>query len=299
MNKQEFLKLRNSQKREVAFVYNEENFNLMRDEFTSLHYFGLEANFIKKEEFNNWNKIFIVNEPYYNCEKSNNNVIFILNDINSILYKVNLKFIQYTSLIIKNTFSIELDNEFEDIIIPCYPIMKEECSLDSKLSNTIYFYGDDKPENMIDELLDLDNELSYNIKLYGDCFPDGKVTIEPSKLHKLSWNVNNNPNEKDFISTKILNELYNGCIPILLKENVPRYFNNYQFLIDLETLKNKEKLILRVKEIINFISSMNNEEFLKIADSIYKMVYYRSHWKKNFYILYQKIESLRDINSLV
>lgn len=297
---EDFIKRRNSQKREVAFVYNENNIQTMINEFSSLSYFGLDANFITKDEYNSYNNIFIVTEPYYNCEKSiNNSVIQIVEDINSEIYLTNLKLIQYPSIFLKSVFNNEIDNNYEQIIMPSYPEMKGECELDCEQSDIIFFYGKDKPNNMIDELLDLDQEIYYEIKLYGNDFPDGKVYKNPSKIHKLSWNVTDNPNEKGFITYKILKELYNGCLPILLKENAPDFFKNYPFLIDEHTLKDKTLLIKRVKEMIHFISNTEKSILLKIAESTYNMIYYRTHWKKQFYTIFQKIESLRAINKLV
>ena len=166
------------------------------------------------------------------------------------------------------------------------PRQKLEIEPLSSQDATIFFCGKDKPNNMINEMFSLDEKVHYNIQFYG-LTPN----FDPSKRHKLSWNVTTDKDLKGIIQYKIIREIENGCLPILLKENAPKYFFAYPFSISLKDLKDRYLLINKIKEMSTFISKMTKDEFKSLANSIYNSIYINSSWNLNYYLIAEKIRS--------
>jgi len=273
----------------IAVIYNELNKLKMQNEFSSLKFQRIEdLCLFHIDSFNPDKNDIIITDNFDHCIIfPNNKIIIIISEIKDHIY-ITEKIIlfQYESTYIKEKMESNWPEllTVDSIIINCIPNQKLEIKPLDTQDATIYFSGIDKPENMVDEMFELDTKVHYEIKFYKN-----DSIIEPSKLHRLSWNVTTDINFKGIISYKIIREIENGSLPILLKENIPKYFFAYPFIITLEELKNKELLVGKVKEISSFIAKMTKDEFKSLANSIYKGIYVSSNWKYNFFLIAEKI----------
>ena len=273
----------------IAIIFNK-NKRKMFNEFSSLKYQKIEdLHLVHIDGFIPEENDIIITDNFNNCiTYPNNKIIIIISEIiDNIYITKNIILFQYESIYIKEKMEekypeIKLIN---NVIINCIPKQKLEIEPLDTQDTTIFFSGIDKPENMVDEMFELDTKVHYEIKFY-----DQDIKYEPSKLHRLSWNVTTDKNLKGIIHNKIIIEIINGCLPILLKENIPDYFFAYPFVITLEELKNKELLIEKVKQISNFIGKMSKDDFKSLVNAIYNGIYVSSNWKWNFYLIAKKIK---------
>lgn len=275
----------------IAIVFNNKTRNKMMYQLNSLEFQGLNIDFIPEFSIENYHKILICDNEF-NYEMYNKKIILIISDYNANLkFSENISFIQYESNKIKEMIEEKYEKfkEIDNIVMNVLPLQKLEINPLDTQDATIFFSGVDKPENMVDEMFDLDAKVHYEIKFY-----DEQSKVEPSKLHRLSWNITIDKNLIGIIHYKILKEIENGCLPILLKESIPSYFSRYPFLISLDELKEKDKLIEAVKEMSSFISKMTRDEFSMLANSIYNGIYINSNWKYNNYIIATKIKETLD-----
>jgi len=273
----------------LGLAYNSINKLKMENEISSIKFQRIEDVELFKigSSISKYNTIICDNQfNYLNC---NAKIILIISSIDQKIIKSdNIIMVQYESNEIKdkittlNNWLIDLDS----VVINCIPEQKLKINPLNTQNATIFFCGKDKPENMVDEMFELDTNVHYEIKFYNN------DKEEPSKRHKLSWNVTIDKNLKGIISYKIIKEIENGCLPILLKENSPSNFFAYPFFITLEQLNDKNKLIKRVREISSFISKMSKDDFSFLANSIYNSIYVYSYWKLNFFKICKKIDNI-------
>jgi len=274
---------------DVCIIYNDKNKLKMNNIYSSLQYqfHNYKIDFLNKP--NNNHKVIVTDK----CNFFNKKAVLIISSYRQNINKItknNLPIIiQYESEIIKKYISNSIIKNIENVIINAIPKQKSNIKpLDSQ-SSTIFYQGLDKEEDMVDLMFNLDLKTHYEILFYkNDCKEN------PSKMHKLSWCVSKNKNVIGIISYKIITEIENGCLPILIKEYMPKYFFAYPFYVSLSDLKNKDRLINRVKEISTFIAKMKREDFSFLANSIYNSIYIESRWKYNYYRIVEKIKYTLD-----
>ncbi len=273
----------------IGIIYNDSNRELMENELSSLKFQGIED--IELIHCSNKNlseyNLLITEDSAFNFHFKDSKFILIIKEIDQLIHiSDNILMIQYESSSIKK-YMEEKHSKLKDVysvVINRIPKQKLEIEPLETQDATIFYHGEDLPEDMVDELFDLDSETHYTIQFYKE-----GTTVVPSKKHRLSWNVTTNPDLKGIVSYKIMKEIENGCLPILLKENSPSYFKSYPFFVSLEELKNKSLMIERVKEISHFISKMTREEFSSLSNSIYNGIYINSKWKYNFFLIAKDI----------
>lgn len=269
----------------LAIIYNEENKQKMLYEKESLEFHHLEFDFITLDKIKS-NHIIIICDQSINFSLIKNKKIFLIADsIDKINFDNSVVFIQFSSEIIKNIYNNTFNTyNIPNIVLNVMPRQKPEInSLDSQ-NATIFYQGKDSPEDMVDEMFYLDEKTHYKIEFYKE------GSEEPSKIHKLSWCVTKDENKIGIIHWKIINEIENGCLPILIKEYSPSFLFSYPFLIELNQLKSKELLIDKVKEISSFISKITKEEFKTLVNSVYNGIYIESNWKYNNYLMTEEMK---------
>jgi len=278
----------------IGIIYNSNIEVKMKNELSSLKFQDIEdIELVHYDE--DWKKYeILIVDMFFDYTKTKQKIILILSRVDhNVIYSDNLILIQYESENIKN----KLEEKFkwlcdiDSVVINCMPSQKLEIEPLDTQDATIFFCGKDKSNNMIDEMFNLDEKVHYNIEFYGL-----DPQFEPSKKHRLSWNVTSDEDLKGIIQYKIIREIENGCLPILLSEFAPKYFFAYPFMITLEELKDSYNLILRVKYISSFISKMTRDEFKFLANSMYNSIYINSRWNLKYYEIAEKIRSTIEIN---
>jgi len=279
----------------IGIVYNNYNKLKMKNELSSIKFQMVEDIELvhTTKDLSDYSTLIVDTSFDYtkkndkNDKCRNQNIVIIVDDINKTIYESdNIIAIQYSSVNVKNKLIEKYTflNNYESIVIGCIPRQKLEIEPLTTQGNTIFYHGEDKPEDMVDEMFLLDVETHYEILFY-----ENKTEEVPSKKHKLSWNVTTNENLKGIIQYKIIKEIENGCLPILLKENMPRYFFAYPFIVTKEELKDKDLLVKKVKSISSYISKLSRDDFKMLANSIYNSIYINSKWKVEFYNLVEII----------
>ena len=276
----------------IAVVFNNENRNKMLYELQSLEKNRVQIDYIPELTIENYHKILICDNSFNYENYPNKKIVLIISDYNFKLnYTNNLIFIQYENEYIKK--EIESQNDkikfIPNEILNVLPSQKIEINPLETQNATIFFHGEDKPENMVDEMFDLDTKVYYEIKFY-----DNKQKVEPSKKHRLSWNVTVDKNLIGIIHSKIIKEIENGCLPILLKESMPLFMKRYPFIVTKEELKDTSLLINAIKKISAFIANMTRDEFKMLTESVYNGIYIESKWKYKNYIIAEKIKETLD-----
>jgi len=274
----------------LAIIYNESNKEKMFYEKESLEFNHLKFDFIKESELKDHHKI-VVCDGTIHSTFNNKKIVLIIDNVTSKIYnKDNIILIQYSSETVRKVLSTFYDlDKIPYVELNVMPLQKADIEpLDSQ-DSTIFYQGKDDKEDMVDEMFKLDMETHYEIKFYNE-----ESKEEPSLLHKLSWCVSKSPNRAGIIHYNIINEIKNGCLPILIKEYSPDCFFAYPFMVTLLELNEKDLLVERMKEISSFISKMSREEFKMLANSIYNGIYTSSNWKYNNYLITEKIKYTLD-----
>lgn len=265
----------------ICVIYNKNKLKMYNiSSSLSLRFSGIDLDKIPKDKHD----VIITDE----CNFFNKPAVLAISDFNKDLSELKQKpiLIQYESETIKSMILKRYQwlSSVESIVIQAIPNQKLEIKPETDQDYTIFFHGEDKPENMVDELFDLDTATHFEIVYY-----EKNVKFEPSKRHKLSWNVTNDKNLIGIIQYKIIQEIENGCLPILLKESLPKYLFAYPFYVTLEQLKDKTLLVSRMKEISAEISKMTKNDFLSLVNAMYRGVYENTHWKMQYYLISEKI----------
>jgi len=268
----------------ISIIHEIHNKDLMQDELDSLKFQRIEN--IKlidsRESVENY-KLLITDNSFFSYSYPDISFVLIVKKIDQLIKIThNVILIQYESEMIKWYIENEYPilKKWDSIVINRIPRQKLEIEPLETQDATIFFHGKDTVDNMVDELFSLDRRTYYEIQFYNE-----DTEEIPSKKHRLSWNVTTNINDSGIISNKILKEIENGCLPILLKENAPDYFKSYPFFVTVDDINDQELLVNRVKEISHFISKMTREEFSSLCNSIYNSIYVSSKWNYNFYLL--------------
>ena len=279
----------------IGIVHNDYDKVLMKYEYESISFQPLRTNQIKMiypKEVSRQDKVLITNDSYI-CNKfpSKYCVLIVYSIYQEIHTTFNIIMLQYSSNHIKEVIEEkypELKN-IKSVVMQVLPKQKIEIEPLETQDATIFYHGEDRPEDLVDVMFDLDTKTYYEVQFYNI-----HTREVPSKKHRLSWNVSLDENRKGIIIPKVINEIENGCLPILLKENAPEYFKNYPFLITLEEVNNKEKLIERVKEISHFISKMKRDTYASFANSIYNNIYIKTKWNYNYFTIAKEINRFLD-----
>lgn len=273
----------------IGIIYDKDNKELMENELSSLKFQGIED--IELVDCTNKNlsvyELLITEDSIFNFHFKDLKFVLIIKEVDQLIHiSENIIMVQYESELIKFNMERKYDmlKGCNSVVINRIPKQKLEIEPLETQDATIFYQGEDLPEDMVDEMFSLDNKTHYTVQFYED-----ESVVVPSRKHKLSWNVTTNPNLNGIISYKIMKEIENGCLPILLKEYAPSYFKSYPFFISLEELKDKNLMIERVKDISQFISKMTREEFSSLANSIYNSIYVNSKWNYNFYLISEEI----------
>jgi len=277
---------------EVAIIYDKQNKLKMRNIHSSLQYQfdDYEIDFISKPK--EYHKVIVTDK----CQFFGKKAVLVVSKYNQKITKgmVNKPvLVQYESEAIKdsvnkingdkvNNFGELYDIDF--IIAQAIPKQKYKIEPLKTQNSTIFYQGKDKPEDMVDSMFDLDTKTHFQILFYSDS------EKEPSKKHKLSWCVSKDKNTIGIINHKIIKEIENGCLPILIKEYMPKSFGSYPFYIPLIALEDKDALINRVKEISALIAKMDGDDFASLANAIYSGIYVNSSWKLNYYKISERIK---------
>lgn len=265
----------------IAILYDSNNIIKMENEFSSLKFQNVKDLYLVHRDKDLSKYDTIITDNFYDVKELYKKTILIISEeLEWVYITEKLLLVQYESISIKEKMIDKFPELIlvDDIVINCIPKQKLEIEPLDTQDSTIFFSGVDKPENMVDQMFDLDTKVHYEIQFY-----NSDTKFEPSLKHKLSWNVSTDINLKGIIQYKIIKEIENGCLPILLKENIPKYFFAYPFVITLEELNDKVLLVERVREISSFIGKMTKDEFKTLANAIYNGIYISSNWKLNFY----------------
>jgi len=267
----------------IGIVYNDENKLKMENELSSILFQMVNNIELIKSNSDISKYDILITDSSFNYSSIDKKIILIIDDINqNICINNKIIAIQYASLYIKH--KIEKINPklkyYKNVVINCIPKQKLEIKPKDDQDATIYFHGEDKPENMVNEMFELDTKTYYEIQFYNN-----NTKEIPSLKHRLSWNVTTNENLKGIIQYKIIKEIENGSLPILLKENMPEYFFAYPFYVTIDELKDNRLLVKRIKEISSYISKISKSDFKMLANSIYNSIYINENWKVQFYKL--------------
>lgn len=281
----------------IGILYNYNNKLKMENEYSSIVYQKLEnVHLINIKDYTDLKGELskydlIITEPFFNIKGYYDGpVVIIISHENYNDYFYNKPFmVQYESKYLKEQYEKKKPwfIGLKHVIINCMPRQKLEINPLSTQDSTIFFCGADKKDDTVDQMFTLDTKIHYKIEFYNE-----DTDKEPSKLHKLSWNVSTDKNLKGVIRYKIINEIENGCLPILLYESKPEYFFEYPFLVTFEELNNENLLIDKIKSMSEFIGRMTRDDFKKIVNSVYNSIYVGSSWNYNFFLIAREINRL-------